>query len=197
MSYNYGGTSLCITCVEATIPMQIAGLDHQMRWHSTVRFLLPVALGWFPLSPLHAGDFCKNAYAAQLYLVIQACSLHWNGSFRRFVQVTLARTESQENLWFSVFLEGVKSWEGQESRDRELKEEWKETGKKRVGKCRMKSVKKYRGQGSKELHWKPLVTLTFLGLHIVPKRESRCAETRWVWNHPENDLWNDPRLGDR
>lgn len=39
----------------------------------------------------------------------------------------------------------------QESRDRELKEEPKERGMKRVGKCRVKNVKKYRGQGSKEL----------------------------------------------
>lgn len=38
----------------------------------------------------------------------------------------------------------------QESRDREL-EEPKERGMKRVGKCRVKNVKKYRGQGSKEL----------------------------------------------
>lgn len=71
--------------------------------------------------------------------------------FRRFVQVTLPRMESQETLRFFLLLGGCKELRSQESRDRELKEEPKERGMKRVGKCRVKNVKKYRGQGSKEL----------------------------------------------
>lgn len=70
--------------------------------------------------------------------------------FRRFVQVTLPRMESQETLRFFLLLGGCKELRSQESRDREL-EEPKERGMKRVGKCRVKNVKKYRGQGSKEL----------------------------------------------
>ena len=44
-----------------------------------VRLLLHLALGWSPLPALRGGDLWKIQRAVPLRLVIQACSLHWNG----------------------------------------------------------------------------------------------------------------------
>ena len=57
------------------LPASIGGTWFARR----VQLLLGSALGWSPLSALRGGDLWKIQCAVPLCLVIQACSLHWNG----------------------------------------------------------------------------------------------------------------------